>query len=292
MKNKVVNTVEEYLELYKSERYTFSNLTFNDSKLYSYLLKECLKAKDGLSYRIAGLCYYYGKGTKKNEDLVFKYYKEGALLGDKVCLHNVGFCYQKGIGVAIDDAEAIKWYEKAIEQNYSLSLYALGLCYRNGNVVDVDYEKSLELIKRAADNNYSQAMAELGRMYILGEYVDFDSELGYYYAKASADLDNKYGYYYTGVCYENGIGVNENIELALDYYEKASKGELAYAKFSFARLLLEQKNYSRIDYSQIKALLFETSNLGIVEAQRFIEDFASQGDEDARKYLSYIHSDE
>lgn len=291
MSNKIVNSVDEYLKLYRSGEYNFSNLSFSNPDMYNDLLNECLTIKDGFSYKIAGLCYYYGKGTKQSDFFAFSCYKEGALLGDKTCIYNLGFCYYYGIGIDMNFEEAVKWYKEAAKQNYSLSLYALGLCYRYGHGVEVDYNKSFELVKRAADDNYPQAMSELGRMYILGEYVDFDSELGYYYAKASADLNNKYGLYYTGVCYENGVGINKNIEIALDYYEKASDAGLAEAKFNFARLLIEDGNFKRRSYSEVKKLIFEAEELGVMEARRFIEDLASQGDADAKEFLNNIYDE-
>ena len=289
MSNKIVNTVDEYLKLYRTEKYTFSNLIFSDPNLYNDLLNKCLTIKDGVCYKIAGLCYYFGKGTKQNNFLAFTCYKEGALLGDKTCIHNLGFCYYYGIGIDVDFKEAVKYYKKASKQNFSLSLYALGLCYRHGHGVEIDLNKSYELIKRAADENYSQAMSELGRMYVLGEYVDYDSDLGYYYSKSAADMNNKYGLYYTGVCYESGVGTKIDIETALDYYEKASDAGLQNAKFNFARLLIKEGDFKRRSYSEAKKLVFEANELGIIEARRLIEDLADNGDEEAKEYLSNIH---
>ena len=64
------------------------------------------------------LCYYYGKGIKKDYESAVKYINKALELGnDSDAMVLLSKCYRYGRGVKMDNAKAEYWYNKALENH-------------------------------------------------------------------------------------------------------------------------------------------------------------------------------
>lgn len=131
---------------------------------------------------------YMNTGLTVNYEEINKIAEEGSELGDGNSSKIMGYLYQNGYGIEKSEGKAEKYYLKAIEQGKlidNLVYWYLGNLYFYGTKRIQNNEKALE--------NYLVA-----------------SE--YYPASA----------YEIGIIFENGYGVDVDLEKAKEYYKKAS----------------------------------------------------------------------
>ena len=83
------------------------------------------------------------------------------------------------------------------------------------------------------------AMSNLGYIYMYGRDVQIDYTIAFAFFRLSAEKGNIEATYKLGNLYQSGKGVEKNIELALEYYDKALK-------------LIEEKSVKKEDYPKNK----------------------------------------
>ena len=134
-------------------------------------------------------------GVEKDENKAFEWYKKSASQGDSNVQYSLGCCYENGIGTKPDYKKAVKWYENAAEQGDFIAQYNLGCFYRTGEGVVQNDDLAYKYFLQSAENGYAPAM-------------------------------------YKGMCYEHGVGTDEDIDAAIDWYNRAadSGDELAKEK--------------------------------------------------------------
>lgn len=166
-----------------------------------HLLEEAsIEGNDDATF-ILGCCHMDGLGMSKNPQTAFGIWKSLAEKGHIASLRNIGGCYRDGKGVAKDETEACKWLEKAANKDDTNSQIALAVIYggRNSNNLK-DYTKT------------------------------------FYWMSKAAELEDPEGYYGLGVCYEEGKGVEIDINKAISYYQKAADKGVILAKQALIRL--------------------------------------------------------
>ncbi len=142
--------------------------------------------------------YFQGIGGNNNYEEAFRFFSKAASMGNVLALHKLGECYQLGLGVGKDISKAFSYYEDACQQGCSASAIALGDLYWNGVVsfMQKDQEKAAQY--------YFSAM----------EMIETNDDQWYIPdgLLRIADL------FYYGIC------VEQNIEVALEYYRNALVG--------------------------------------------------------------------
>ncbi|MBC8592023.1 SEL1-like repeat protein [Oscillospiraceae bacterium N12] len=188
-----------------------------------------------------------------------KWYTKAAEAGDSDAMFFLGKCYKVGYGIEENPDKALEWFQKGAEENEPRCITELGLAYENGIGVEENPHKAVEFMKRAADMNYSYAQFKMGDYYFYGygPCMEDNKQAVEWYEKAEANnnplamlrLGDYYLYdydklnesekaidyyqkaakqeYYNegiGICYEMGIGVEENETEAFRYYTLAADG--------------------------------------------------------------------
>lgn len=97
-----------------------------------------------------------------------------------------------------------------------------------------DYETALKWYKKAADQKYIYAYSWVGMCYQYG-YNDY-KEAFVWYKKAADTGGSKQSNYRVGNFYEQGLGVDKNMELAIEYYQKGAVLGVERAKDALKRL--------------------------------------------------------
>lgn len=153
------------------------------------------KLQPYLQYRI-GKMYCYGLGTEQNYAKSFGWFLKSAIAGNKFAQFSLANQYYYGKGFYKDKEQALQWYMKAAEQGLPYAAYAVAQMYANGEAVLQDESKSQQY--------YAQALA------------------GFLKIEESDRADDNL-LYKLGRMYRYGLGTDENISKALEYFTRSAK---------------------------------------------------------------------
>ncbi|OON97706.1 MAG: hypothetical protein ATN31_01235 [Candidatus Epulonipiscioides saccharophilum] len=186
----------------------------------------------------------------------FKKILNKALLGDKDSQYDVGFGYTHGIGVAKDISEGLKWFKLAAEQGHKNAQYEVGYAYIYEHAVESKYIESDEIMSHLeineilvnnnfikpdetmnhlATNNLAEPNKKMNHLAtnhldIADEKNDFNLQSENYLIpnnfnryKEAAEAGHIGALYKLGRCYEDGIGIETNLSVAITCYTRAAK---------------------------------------------------------------------
>lgn len=130
-----------------------------------------------------------GKQSNTVESQEITNLRQKAEKGDADAQARLGLKYALGKEVPKDRAEAAKWYRMAAEQGNAKGQLRLGNAYESGKGVQKDSVEALKLYRMAAEQGYNPAQ------------------------------------YYMGEAYRRGnLGLQQDLSIALMWYEKAAAG--------------------------------------------------------------------
>ena len=110
---------------------------------------------------------------------------------------------------------------KQAEQDDARVQFRLGMAYYKGIGVEIDVEEAFKWWMKAANHGVEAAYYCLGC--ILFKRKDYQSANKYYLKAIQNPLINEAGFW-LGIIYEYGLGVEKNIEKAVEYYKKGAAG--------------------------------------------------------------------
>jgi TPR repeat protein len=140
----------------------------------------------GKSQLYVGTCYLEGKNVKANEKKAFEWFTKGAENSNPVCQYFLGYCYANGLGTKQDEQKALVWYTRAAEQGHTVSK-KLVEDYTGNKVVVKGEASPFESYRFSAENGDPEAMFILARYYEDGIGVEKDmNEAKKWYNKAAA----------------------------------------------------------------------------------------------------------
>ncbi|QIO09158.1 tetratricopeptide repeat protein [Acinetobacter lanii] len=163
-----------------------------------------------------------------------------AQFGGTVAKYLLGKLYDYGIGVSPDPKKAIALYRLSAKDDYSDAQFALGYLYHKGKGVKKDITQAIDWYNKAADQNDSDALLNLGYIY-LTEDDYLDEQNAAHYLHAASEQNNPNAHYILGILFEEGRGVDKNVETAYEYYEKAVQVNSELALDAIAKLLDRNK---------------------------------------------------
>lgn len=153
------------------------------------------KLQPYLQYRI-GKMYCYGLGTEQNYAESFEWFLKSAYAGNKFAQFSLANQYYYGNGFYKDKEQALQWYMKAAEQDLPYAAYAVAQMYANGEAILQN--------ESTAQQYYAQA---------LDGFLKFEES-----DRADDNL-----LYKLGRMYRYGLGTDEDIPKALEYFSRSAK---------------------------------------------------------------------
>ena len=170
-------------------------------------------------YNLAGM-YLEGKGTVKNYRKAFLHFTSSAEEGNPFAMFNLGSMYLYGLGVKGNQLKAISWYKKAAEKGNIEAMHQLGCIFSSSNIF-YSKEKAEKMFQSSALLGKTISMFELGNL-LLKEKEFFNSR---WWLLKAADKGSSNALNTLGLIYKNGLGVDENYDKAMSYFEESAEKE-------------------------------------------------------------------
>ena len=217
---------------------------YNDQKAYDELLKIYTAYASGFTITIGtmglGELYYEGLGVEKDLKKAFDYYNIAAGHENGKAIEKLAWFYYKGEYVKKDLKKALETFEYAYLRNNRDVAYILGQMYYEGLGAKVDKNKGIEYYKISAKNGNIDGIKKIEELKKLGIIKSSTIEEEFKFVKESSSENNtiifeKYkelsekayapAMFELANCYEQGLGVEQNFEKAVELYEKSAKLE-------------------------------------------------------------------
>lgn len=152
--------------------------------------------------------------------------------------------------------EAVVELERYVSQGHPAAMFFLAKSYMNGWGVKPDLEKARELFMHAVEYNFDfrgESAYKLGRLYEQSKGDNcqtiavawFLKALDWHYLKAHRQL---------GIHYEQGLGVEQDVERAVRHYEKAAEAGYETVSLRLARSLASGRYGLKIDVERALGL--------------------------------------
>jgi len=147
--------------------------------------------------------------------------------GDTYSQYEVGKWFYTHKGGETNPNEAYRllaplWYRKAALQNHADAQYMLGCCYEHGVGVTKNNTTAITWYRKAANNGNVMAQNRLAKCYLcyeLGRSLNVHEAIRW--ITKAGSLANPDLLYAIGECYESGIVVPCDNDVALDWYKRA-----------------------------------------------------------------------
>ncbi|KAJ0050212.1 hypothetical protein NL108_014065, partial [Boleophthalmus pectinirostris] len=171
---------------------------------------------------------------------------------------------------------------------------SFGLCnfciipyFQNVLSKDEKLEEAAQNLRHVGDNSVPVILNIIG----LQNAVHSDNyEEAFYCFLAAAQLGYTKAQFNTGVCYEKGRGVNQDMEQAKHYYGQAAAKGHAQAQYRYAKLLLTSRGQLSEDKLKTATdLLEEASAAGLTKAQVCLASvYSRKPQKDGNKSVQYL----
>ncbi|KTC71536.1 TPR repeat-containing protein [Legionella birminghamensis] len=200
---------------------------------------------EGLTAEELNDCGWYFYQRASYEKAV-PYFQLAALAGQEQALVNLGVCYHWAQGIEKDDEAAVLCFELAADKNNPQALYNLGMAYEEGWYDGaINTAKALSYYIQAARLKDSESVCQLGWYAENGIYpvIQNFSEAYKQYLKAD-ELGSARAAYNLGRCYESGKGTKQDLDQALECYQRAYERGYVKAEAAIARIENKQSRVS------------------------------------------------
>jgi len=155
----------------KVKDYSYA-ISLYDKGSYSEALNIFLDLdKEYKSQYMLGGMFYYGLGTKKDEQKAYMYYKCAADNGEAISQHLIGNCYLHGTyGFTKDFSKALKYIKESSRQDYPNAIHDLAIMYMEGIGIKANRVYARELLEKNCKNDYLDSLKLLIEYYIKGYF--------------------------------------------------------------------------------------------------------------------------
>lgn len=206
-----------------------------------------------------GNIYWYGLyGVEQDLNKSFKYYQQGAELGELRSKTGLAEFYIEGKVVEKDLDKAKELYKEAFEGYHEMAVvdndcvaqFWLGTIYSDGlPILDiaVDYNQAVDWYLKAAQQGHDDAQNNLGIMYTHGLGVAQDYKQAFEWFKKATERKNVAAMSNVANCYYNGKGVEQDYSKAAEYHSKAAHLGYANSQEVLGEMYLDGKGVEQND---------------------------------------------
>ena len=193
------------------------------SSSFCYFSKSAQKG-DPLALNYTANFLFHGKGVAKNISLAISIFEKAILLDDLQSMYDLATIYHFGKeNIEKDLKKAKKFYYLAAEKGHKFAQFNLAMIMKISDSSS-DHQLAFKYFIMAADQDLDKAICQLADCFDQGIGVDQNKEMAFDYYKRSADQNgNENSQYRVGVCYYKGEGVIADREKSLFYLRSSAK---------------------------------------------------------------------
>lgn len=195
-----------------------------------------------------GKMYEDGVGTEQSQEKAKMCYKQaysGFLKMEKkqpdvLAEYQIGKMLYYGQGCEADLKEAIKYLELSAEKKNIPAQYLVSKIYIDGHMEE-KIPKAIEQLREIADKvEHSGAQYVLGKIYTDRENGYYNLELGMEYLEKAALQGNEYAQYSAGKFYTDSTLEIYDLEKGIGYLEMAAMKDNPYAEYHLGKIYLKR----------------------------------------------------
>lgn len=207
-----------------------------------------------------GFMHETSEGVTQSKEEAAKWYEKAAEQDYSPACNNLGLLYENGNGVKKDLKKAEKYYLKAIKQENVNAMYNLGNLY----ISQKKDKEGLELLEKASSEGMAAAACNIGYYYA---HTQKDCAKGLIYYRLAAERGDIVSQYNLGINFENGLcGLEQDYAEAAKWYMKSADNGFADAQFCIGKcymlgLGVEQNEELGLEWFERAAAQNETSAL-------------------------------
>jgi TPR repeat protein len=168
-----------------------------------------------------GHCLFHGRGIRRSFGKAAHYFKLAADQGHAGGQVSYGNCLLNPRGIGVDVKSAVLHFKLAADQGNARGQCRYAECLEKGIGIEQDLELAMTYYKYSADQGDSEAQCIYG-LHFLGRDIE-DLSTAVRYLSLSAAGGNAKGQFNIGHLLEEGIGIEPNHFLAVQYYELSSE---------------------------------------------------------------------
>jgi len=184
-----------------------------------------------------GVFYLTGIGIQCDENCGFAWLKLGSMQktkqkegrADNSFVH-LALCYLRGMGVEPDRTLAVRMLRKVVNQAssqtcsmYCTAMLFLGICELNGlGGLEADEKIGMDRITEAVNGDDPEALYQLAELCREGTWYPKDLTKAFNCYTRAAAQGHTLAEYALGVAYSDGIGIESNPKLGLDWLSRAA----------------------------------------------------------------------
>ena len=180
-------------------------------------MEEAAENGDSTAMEHLAMGYLNGDGVDVDPEKAYYWFCKLAETGDDRAMFNVGLFTAKGFGIQRDFVKAAEWMQKAADEGD-----------KDAETCAAEYHKLAEAVEKANAGD-AQAQADLagglmklgGSLEQAGEGKDYEESV--MWAEKAVAQGNPDGYWILALAYQHGRGVNEDIDKALELYQKGAE---------------------------------------------------------------------
>lgn len=221
--------------------YMYAIGTNNDEEKAMYFYKKACSAGSALACSNVASLYDIGTSSIPQDKIMAnELYIVGCNGGDMFACNNLGYMFANGLGVKKDLFKSLQYYKFACDGGSSLGCYNLGLLSNTNNIFGLNKDKLglLDLNYLACNKGDLIGCANLGYMYGTGKAGVPKNDFN---AIRYLDIACKGGVISScnnlAVMYENGSGIKQDINKALELYGLSCENGLEVSCKHYKRLL-------------------------------------------------------
>jgi TPR repeat protein len=187
-------------------------------------IQELTGSRNIKNYFMIGYIFDTGileKNFQPDTEQAIFWYTKAANLGHMIAKLNLGVLYETGHqgNIQRDYHTAVNWYCSAIAAGHKGSLFNLGRLIWRGRGIAQSYPQACRLFHMAAKEGHTMAMTNIGSIYISGNCI-----LAIKWLSMAATRGCCLAHHNLGIMYENGWGVDKDIEQANYHFNFAVTG--------------------------------------------------------------------
>lgn len=249
-----------------ADRYRKGEGVEQDEQKAAELYQKAAQLGNANAWVDLGMCYKEGLGVEQSDSMAHDCFEQAAEKNHSVGIWCAAYECEEGIGVEQNLARAVELYQRGADAGDGECIASLGWCYDNGRGVEEDSEKAVQLYQQAAELGVPRAMHNLAWCYKLGQpgadtpdryeqaahWFECALEQGYTGSRyplvrcllelgrdeQAQDLleqgiqqEDERCIFHLAEQYRRGEGVEKDMRLSLDWYEKAA--ELGHPEAQF-----------------------------------------------------------